>query len=233
MKVQSKLISALAILALAGTTTASAIQIQMGSSDGSVIGHYRANPVGDFESILDNYALGKSTDGTWFGTFCIEINEYFSHNATYDVTFNDGAVSGGRGGATNGKDIISQGTGWLYEQYAIGNFFDSIYNPYNLQKAIWFLEDELNWGDLETNAKGLVELAASKLGLLPATPGDWSLIKADYTGKNVQVMNLTSNNGTKQHQDQLVYTPVPDTGSTLALLGLASMGLFAIRRRAR
>ncbi|MDQ8200728.1 VPDSG-CTERM sorting domain-containing protein [Pelagicoccus enzymogenes] len=216
------------IVILAAASSASAIQIQMGNSNGSDIGYYRANPHGDFESVIGNYALGKSTDGTWFGTFCIEKNEYFTPGSTYDVALNDGAISGGRNGAVNGKDIISEGTGWLYEQYAIGNFFSTVYNPYNLQKAIWFLEDELNWSDLGTKARNLVTLAATSLGL---STTDWSEVKSDYTGKNVKVMNLTSNNGQNQHQDQLVYMPVPDSGSTLALLGFASAGLLAFRRR--
>lgn len=228
MKLKKTLLASLSILAV--VSSASAIQIQMGNSNGSDIGYYRANPHGDFESVLDNYALGKSTDGTWFGTFCIEKNEYFTPGNTYDVAFNDGAVSGGRNGAVNGKDIISEGTGWLYEQYAIGNFFNTVYSPHNLQNAIWFLEDELSWSNIGTSAKNLVTLAASSLGL---STTDWTQVKSDYTGKNVKVMNLTSNNGQNQHQDQLVYMPVPDTGSTLALFGFASVALLALRRRSR
>lgn len=222
---------ALATIALAGASQLSAIQIKMGDSNGSSIGYYRASPQGQFADVIDNYAMGKSTDGTWFGTFCIEINEYFRDGRTYDVTLNDGAISGGKGGATNGKDIISEGTGWIYEQYAIGNFFGSIYSAYNLQKAIWFLEDELNWNELNANSQALVTLAATSLNL--STTDNWTAVKSNYTGTNVQVMNLTSNNGQNQHQDQLVYMPVPDTGATLTLLGLALAGLVSIRRRIR
>lgn len=224
---------ALATLALAGTSSLSAIQIQMGNTNGSNVGYYRANPHGAFENVIDNYAMGKSTDGTWFGTFCIEKNEYFTPGHTYDVALNDGAISGGRGGATNGKDIISEGTGWLYEQYAIGNFFGSAYNPSHLQKAIWFLEDELSWSNIGNSARNLVTLAATSLGL--ATNDNWAEVKSDYTGLNVKVMNLTSSNGQNQHQDQLVYMPhnVSDSGTTVALLGLAFTGLIAFRRRNR
>lgn len=226
MSIKKTLLASIAILSVAAS--ASAIQIKMGNTNGSDIGYYRADPSGAFESVLDNYALGKSTDGTWFGTFCIEKNEYFNPGHTYDVVLNDGAISGGRNGAVNGKDIISEGTGWLYEQYAVGNFFASGFTPLNLQNAIWFLEDELNWSDIGSSAQNLVSLAASTLGF---STTDWSEVKSDYTGQNVKVMNLTSNNGQNQHQDQLVYMPVPDTGSTLALLGFATAGLLALRRR--
>lgn len=226
-----KSLALLATLALTAANTASAIQIKMGASNGSEVGYYRASPQGAFAHVIDNYAMGKSTDGTWFGTFCIEKNEYFHDQATYDVTLNDGAVSGGRSGATNGKDIISQGTGWIYEQYAIGNFFMSAFNPSNLQNAIWFLEDELSWNDIGTNARNLVSLAATTLGL--STTDNWLEVKSNYSGLNVKVMNLTSNNGQSQHQDQLVYMPhsVSDTGTTAALLGLAFAGIIAVRRR--
>lgn len=224
--------AAIAAIALAGASAASAIQIKMGASNGTEIGYYRANPQGEFADVIDNYAMGKSTDGTWFGTFCIEKNEYFNPGSTYDVTLNDGAISGGKAGATNGKDIISEGTGWLYEQYAIGNFFNSGYTAFNLQKAIWFLEDELYWSNLGTNARNLVTLAATSLGFSTTDP-NWIEVKSDYTGTNVKVMNLTSNNGQNQHQDQLVYMPhsVPDSGATLALFGIAFAGLIATRRR--
>ena len=228
MNIKNTLLASAAILAAA--SSASAIEIKMGNANGSDVGYFRANPHGAFESVIDNYAMGKSTDGTWFGTFCIEKAEFFNPGATYDVALNDGAVSGGNGGAVNGKDIISEGTGWLYEQYAIGAFFQSAFSTLNLQNAIWFLEDEHGWGSLTANGQSLVAFAASSLGFATNDP-TWADLKADYTGRNVKVMNLPRNNGTSQHQDQLVYMPVPDTGSTLALLGFATVGLLAYRRR--
>ena len=53
----------------------------------------------------------------------------------------------------------------------------------------------------------------------------------DYTGSASKVMNLTSNDGQKFHQDQLVYTGVSDSGATLSLLALGLFGLTAARRR--
>lgn len=230
MKIKTSLVALFAIATIAGANNASAIEIEMGVWQSGSVGNFRANPVGDFESVLDNYALGKSTDGTWFGTFCIEKNEYFTPGSTYDVTFNNGAVSGGKTGATNGKDIISKGTAWLYKQYAIGTLSGLNYASQtalsNLQNAIWYLEGEIQIGSNPASGyASLIDLAKSSLGL------DLAGIKTDYSGSEVRVMNLTSNNGANQHQDQLVFQKVPDTGSTLALFGISFVGFLTFRRR--
>ena len=60
----------------------------------------------------------------------------------------------GGGGAVDGKDPVSAGTGWLYSQFARGSLtgydYDNI-TPLGriesarlLQLAIWMLEDELS-----------------------------------------------------------------------------------------
>jgi len=49
----------------------------------------------------------------------------------------------------------------------------------------------------------------------------------------VQVMNLTRNGGVDQHQDQLVYTNVPDNGGTLVLTLLGLVGIFVFARCSR
>jgi len=221
---------ALITIALAGASAASAIQIDMGTWESGSVGYYRANPRGDFESVLDNYALGKSTDGTWFGTFCIEKNEYFSNGDTYDVEINNGSIAGGRSGAVNGKDIISVGTAWLYKQYALGTLsglnYANVDSLRSLQKAIWYLEGEIRIGqNPHSSFSSFINLAKTSLNL------DLNGIKGDYTGNEIRVMNLTSNNRQNRHQDQLVYNPVPDSGTTATLLGAAFLTLIAIRRR--
>ncbi len=220
---------AVAGLALFTASSASALQIEMKTWQSGSVGYYRANPVGDFEDILDNYTPGKSTDGTWFGTFCIEKNESFRSGHTYDVEINDGAISGGRSGASNGKDVISKGTAWLYEQYATGMLSGLNYNSKNslkiLQYAIWYLEGEIGY---KSSIAGFLSSAQAALNL------NLTGIKGDYEGASVKVMNLTQkgrNGETNQHQDQLVYLKVPDTGSTLALLSLALVSIIAISRR--
>lgn len=204
-------------------SNASAItQVTMGVFDAGSSGHYRANPNEELDWVLSNYALGKSTDGEWFGTFCIERNEYFQPGHTYDVALNDGAMSGGENGAVNGKDIISVGTAWLYEQFALGTLSGFVYgnltHAQQLQNAIWQLEGEYS---------GPNDFGAY-LGLAQSLPN----YSDNYDGSAVKVMNLTRNNGQSQFQDQLVYVPqVPDAGSTIGLLLAGIIGLAVTRRR--
>lgn len=197
------------------------------SGDGVVSGNYWADPVGGFESILDNYVAGQSKDAasTRFWTFCLEYNEHFSANTTYDVELNNGAKAGGAGGnIVDGKDIISVGTAYLYENFAQGTLGSFIYDNASaaaLQDMIWYLEGE----------KTLSSYGDTFTGLLTGLFGSLDNAKADYTGTAVGVMNLTQNGYNRQ--DQLVFhgSSVPDGGATLALLGLGLTGLAVFKRR--
>lgn len=195
------------------------------SGDGVVSGNYWATPLGGFSSILDNYA-GSSRSEDSFWTFCIEFNEHFTANTTYDVALNNGAVAGGMGGnIVSGKDIISVGTAYLYENFAMSTLGSFIYDNASaaaLQDMIWYLEGE----------KALSTYADTAFsGLLNTRFGSVSNAKADYTGTAVGVMNLTKNG--RNHQDQLVFhgSSVPDGGATLALLGIGLAGLAAFQLR--
>lgn len=200
-------------------------QVQIKGSHNSTSGNFRANPNADLEWVPDDYVIGKSTDGTWFGTFCLEKNDRVGSGKIYDVALNDGSMSGGRSGAIDGKDPISVGTAYLYEQFVLGTLTGFTYgnrkSAKQLQNAIWFLEGEitgLNQGYRKAGWGGFLALAQ-------ALPN----YAEHYPGAKVQVMNLTRNGGSDQHQDQLVYTNVPDNGGSLvlALLGLAGIFVFA------
>jgi len=220
-------LTALAV-ATFGMSSAFAIpQVKMGLFDAGSSGNFRAGPNAELTGVLSNYALGKSTDGTWFGTFCLEKNEYFSNGGIYDVALNNGTINGGVSGAIGGKDVISIGTAFLYEKFALGalsgfNYGTSL-SARQLQNTIWFLEGEITdlsqgytaagWGSFLTSVQGLANY------------------KSNYTGSAVQVMNLTSNGGRGLHQDQLVYRGVPDSGASLSLLLLGLTGLVVVRRR--
>lgn len=136
---------------------------------------------------------------------------------------------GGKGGnIVGGKDIISMGTAHLYELFALGTLTELSYGSSSsagrLQEMIWYLEGELD------------SISASNVFISPLTTKFSTLenAKANYTGSAVGVMNLTgvrSDGSVSLHQDQLVYLGVPDGGVTLSLLGLALVGLAAIKRR--
>lgn len=204
-------------------------QVQMGVYNAGAGGNYRANPNAELEWVIGNYAAG-ATDGTWFGTFCIEKNEYFSNGGVYDVVLNDRAIGGGVSTPTPGYDIISQGTAFLYTQFATGmlsaSYYGSSTNAAALQDLIWYLEGEQNsWGAGTYNSLLLAQFGAN-----------WAVdAKADYAGSAVKVMNLTSNQGQTRNQDQLVYVGVrvPDGGSSAMLLGLGLFGLALINRKKR
>ena len=116
------ILSTLAVGAL-GLSQAFAIpQVTMRTFESGSSGNFRADPNAGLEYVISNYAAG-ATDGVWFGTFCLEKNEYFNIGQTYDVVLNDGAVMGGVGGATGGKDIISVGTAYLYQQFASHDYY--------------------------------------------------------------------------------------------------------------
>lgn len=224
----SRTLLALSALGVSILPCSYAIRIEMGKFEAGSSGNFRAKPLDDFASVLDNYASGSSTDGTWFGTFCIEINEGFRSGKVYDVGLNNGSIAGGKSGAVNGKDVISVGTAWLYEQFATGSLADHGFAYGNrqhakqLQNTIWYLEGEVNYG-----------LGSSKYGSYLNLAMNVDNYAADYLGKSVQVMNLTRKNGRKLHQDQLVYVggSVPDGGVTALLLLFGLAGLWVAKRK--
>jgi hypothetical protein len=180
--------------------------------------------------MLNNYVLGKTTDGVWFGTFCVEGNEYFVPGADYNVKINDRAINGGLYSPTPGYDIISQGTAYLYKQFAKGSLANFTYNDaasaLALQKIIWWLEGEIDGWDLgpwDISGNPFVSVLLNEGGF-----ADLDAAKVDYTGNEVRVMNLVDSNG-GFHQDQLVY--VPEGGWTLSLLGAGLLVVAALRRR--
>jgi hypothetical protein len=178
-----------------------------------------------------------------FQTFCIEGSEYIYRNTTYDAALNSKAMYGGN---YPDGDPISQGTGWLYSQFARASW-DATYNlSYNyganrsssadaLQKAIWWLEGEEGIG----YNSGNIYMAAVVAKFGSACGGDLTCAQdkaksgkaSDY---GVYAINMWAEGhfGEKDYrrQDGLFFS-VPDGGTTLVLLGGALMGLGALRRK--
>ncbi len=202
-------------------------------------GKYTATPQSGLGGVLANYNVkATSSSGSRFWTFCMESTEYFQSGRTYN------GVASSTTDSKSGADPLSVGTAYLYEQFALGQL-DSLVSGFSydnsgglrLQKMIWWLENEA--GGTKDNAMWT---------LLDSTFGNEAL--DTYTGSSVGVLNLTKYVGPGGdnlassygafRQDQLVFwgspqpgpsgSPVPDGGTTLALLGLSLGGLGICRR---
>lgn len=232
--IRNGICAAVALVSL-GASPAMALQVRLYAGyAGPDPGKYQAVALDGLEYVLNNYATTRLTsDGKAFGTFCLEATEYFVSGKTYVAALNNGAVNGGNG-AVDGKDIISKGTAYLYEQFALGNTLAG--NDWNrLQNWIWYLEGEIT---------SLSTLSALTSALTSAGFSSVAAAKQNYEGTAVMVMNLTDPNGRDglygtRRQDQLVYVgtpgggapPVPDGGATLMLMGIALVGMAALRRK--
>jgi hypothetical protein len=197
-------------------------------------GEFTASGSGLDLSSYSSGALTTSTHGqAGFSTFCMEYKEEFNPGSTYSYTLNSNAFGGDVAGG--GGDPVSKGTAWLYSQFAQGILDGYSYtgtsarksSNTDLQLAFWYLEDEISFLNPSYNpaSNGFLTAVSSQFGSLAAA-------KADANGAyGVQILNLTSSRGATNNQSQLYYHNVPDTGATLALLGLAFMGLIGLKRK--
>jgi hypothetical protein len=164
---------------------------------------------------------GVFTSTPSFQTFCLEVNEHAVSPSYFIIS--GAAVRGG----TGTYDTTSQGTAYLYSQFAQGLFNTTPFYPASgprsiqaglLQAAIWALEDER---DL-TGVNLYYDLAMSHGGMADAP-------YAGYLG--VYVLNNYEDKDRKIWKQDFLYFHVPDGGATLMLLGGALMALGALRRK--
>jgi hypothetical protein len=163
-----------------------------------------------------------------FQTFCLEHNEGSANPAFFVV--GSGTVMEGDVVA----DPISQGTAWLYAQFARGVLADyftasRLANAVLLQNAIWALENPA-FGTPVGNP--YYDAALLNGGTTPAPvgfAGVYTLINFDSAAHRDAFVQGGPAVGSRQ--DYLYF--VPDGGATLMLLGGALMGLGALRRKFR
>jgi hypothetical protein len=211
---KTKILSLLAAVAVSATSAfaASTVVFSHNSETGTLAGSFTAS--------TSDIGVRK--------TFCIEKNESLATGVTYNYTLGDAAQAGGAGGGVSpivgGKDYLSLGSAWLIRQYALGILTGYNYGTSTtsnkLQNAFWMLEGEINWNP---GANSFVQLAQAALG--------GSLLNNAYGAFGGKVMTVWATNSRNPYrQDMVVF--VPDTASTVALLGLAlSAVAFVARRR--
>ncbi len=155
--------------------------------------------------------------GTFY-TFCIESDENINLPGTYDYKLSDTVQPQ--------NDPLSKGVAFLYELYVKGQLYARTLDAAHdlaagqLQTAIWILEDGVGYNPVYVAGNPYLALAVSEFGSLANA-------KANDTTGRVKVMNLSI--GQETYQDILVF--VPDSGTTVVLLGLGLASLAMIRRR--
>jgi hypothetical protein len=229
MKNTFKKVGLMVFIALALCSTQVAIADQVSTVDyfGPYFPEFTVMPSGSISSNVALYDQVKTSNifqlGT-FQTFCLEEQEFIKPNTTYDVIINNKAIYGGVGAA---GDPISQGTAFLYEQFAKGTLTGFNYgagrDATDLQKAIWYLEDETPNGALNT----------FYTNLLISQFGSVANAKLDNNGRyDVSVLNLydVGHAGDPNYRDQdLLILNVPEP-MTIMFLGLGLVGVAFSRR---
>jgi hypothetical protein len=234
-------VAALASPALAG-------QIQVGYP-GSPYGMYSAGSGGEFTIGIGT--SGLSTTGYFYGagetgtrdigvpdtfqSFCLELSEVLYGDSTPWVAVSSQAIAGGVGPA---GDPISEGTTYLYSQFATGALGSTVpsyryaggvsarqLDAAAFQEAIWGLEGEKPYNPANPYIIIVDALFGGQAGAqADAAPGAYG----------VYVLNVWGDAGlTQSRQDLLYHAPVPDGGATLTLLGGVLLGLGALRRKFR
>ena len=178
--------------------------------------------------------IGSSPNLGSFLTFCVELQEdiNLSGGQNYNYQINTGAVadtgdSSGYGhidatdplagpGFGKNMDNVSIGTAYLYSQFRAGNLnITSTQLAGNLQNAIWYLEGELTYAQMQTynTANGLAFFNDAVTGTGTTGTDGTGTVFADSGGADgVVVLNLYNQDGSLA-QDQLAIVPTkPLTG---------------------
>lgn len=222
-------------LALANNTITLDVNNYSSEYPGYDGGEFTATLNGSLTGTPAGYSsLAVLSNGT-FETFCVELNNEFSNGGTYNYAITDYIQPN-----KTTEQTLTQGVAYLYSQFAQGTLADFNYSltaktggQYDreidgteLQTAIWYLMGEVTLTSTQISADPFIALAEAHGGTTAVTGTGFD---------GVSVLDLTTVNSdgvvTAYNQDQLIYTAVPDGGTTIALIGLSLLGILCFRRK--
>ena len=214
---------------------------------------------GEFTTVgsgLSTLGYTSSTAGVTFGaagdfeTFCLAYNEEFVPGSTFNYTL--GTTTMGNG--SNPNVPLTNGVALLYSEFAQGLLGNYDYSDTNngvfanrkqaaeaLQVALWWASGEDTGGTYSQGAPlpgSLPSYDSYYVNLLTNDFGAaWASTAATGPGldgvKIIVLDNNNSNDGSVPYSQPQLYYGVPDNGTTAILLGLALLGLGAVKWRLR
>jgi hypothetical protein len=208
--------------------TAPAIADMMINLKVSFTGKYGTTNGGEFLMTVLQDPIGIYSQNDQFTSFCLETNEYVSHDRNYYVTIDTMARQGGTGGTH--PDPLSPESAYLYSLWldgtdGVNTIVHSDTTANALQKAIWYNEGESLGSN--TGLSGTYINWAADAVTLGGSNDTWYNLWGNTIG-DIRVMNLWKDaNHTLNAQDQMVRVPTP----AAVLLGIIGLGVAGVKLR--
>jgi hypothetical protein len=194
---------------------------------------------GEFTALNTNLSTSSyaasALIGGGFETFCMAYNEEFVPGnwggPNYSFSLGNAVLS--NVGAP--PEYLTAGTAWLYSQFASGTLagYDYSTGPSSnraldaeeLQLALWWLQSSPGAPAPNVGDPFVTDVLNAFGGSVSSAMSAANSTDSD----GVSIMVLTNTDGSYA-QPQLYYN-VPDNGTTVALLGIGLVAMFALKRR--